>query len=121
MLNKYPNGTFMLKFLKISEYLLPTLHINLWLIVYDFKGKDFHQEFSNIGQIRSLIPAEVNMMALNATANYTTRMLIIESLEMHSCYEIIHLPNNPNIHYSVLEKPASHMEMLQPLNGLCKD
>ena len=49
-------------------------------------------------------------------------MLIIESLEMHSCYEIIHLPNNPNIHYSVLEKPASHMEMLQPLiDGLCKD
>ena len=62
------------------------------------------------------------MMALTATANCTTRALIIDSLEMHGCHEIIHLPNNPNIHYSVMNKPESHMEMLLPLiDGLCQD
>ena len=40
---------------------------------------------------------------------------------MHSCHEIIHLPNNLDLYYSVMEKP-SHMEMLQPLiDRLCKD
>ena len=69
-----------------------------------------------------MILVKVNMMARTATANHLTRVTIIESLEMYSCHEIIHLPNNPNLHYSVLEKPASYMEMLQPLiDGLLKN
>jgi len=51
------------------------------------------------------------MMALTATANYTTHMLNSEPLEMHSYHEIIHLPNNQNLHYSIMEKPTSDMEM----------
>jgi len=73
--------------------------------VFCFRGKDFRQDFANIGHIRSLIPVKIHMMVLTATANYSTRATIIESLEMYSCHKIIHLPNNPNLYYSVLEKP----------------
>lgn len=48
-----------------------------------FRGKDFRQEFSRIGEIRSLVPKDVNLMALTATANLTTRTIVITSLDMH--------------------------------------
>jgi len=61
-------------------------------------------------------------MALTATANRSTRHLIINSLEMIRCHEIIHLPNNPYIYYCVLEKPDCCIDMLQPLiDDLCSN
>ena len=39
-------------------------------------------------------------MALTATANLTTRTIVIESLDMRGCHVISRLPNKPNVSYS---------------------
>ena len=85
-----------------------------------FRGKDFRQEFSRIGEIRSLVPKDVNLMALTATANLATRTVVITSLDMHGCHVISRLPNKPNICYSVMTKSDNHVDVLQPLiDELC--
>lgn len=66
------------------------------------RGKEFRREFSGIGEIRSLVPKDVNLMALTATANLTTGAIVIESLDMQGCHAIS-LPNKPNIFYSVMD------------------
>ena len=84
-----------------------------------FQG-EFHQEFSRISEIRSLVPKDVNLMALTATANLTTRTIVIESLDMRGCHVISQLPNKPNMSYSVVMKSDNHLDLLQPLiDDLC--
>lgn len=59
-------------------------------------------------------------MALTATANLTTRTIVIESLDMRGCHVISQLPNKPNISYSVVTKSDNHLDLLQPLiDDLC--
>lgn len=45
-------------------------------------GDKFRPSFSKVGELRSLIPASVNMMALTATATMETYHIIIDSLCM---------------------------------------
>ena len=95
---------------------MPNSYITCGTILNIFcRGKEFRREFSKIGEIRSLIPKEVNLMALTATANLTTRSIVIESLDMQGCHVISRLPNKPNIFYSVMIKPDNYLDMLQTL------
>jgi superfamily II DNA helicase RecQ len=50
---------------------------NIFILVIYCRGEYFRREFSNLGQVRSLIPSTVNVMALTATATKTTRDKII--------------------------------------------
>ena len=72
--------------------------------VYNYRGVNFRQEFSNIGEIRSLLPRRTNIMALTATANVTTQQKIIKSLEMKEVIRICKMPNVPNLFLSVVRK-----------------
>lgn len=91
-------------------------------LLYTCRGKEFRQEFSRIGEIRSLVPKNVNIMALTATANLTTRAIVIESLDMQGCHVISRLPDKPNIFYSVMMKPDNYLDMLQSLiDDLCRN
>jgi hypothetical protein len=63
--------------------------------------KDFIENFSRISEIRSLVPKDVNIMALSATANLITRTIVIESLDMCEDHVISQPPNKPSISYSV--------------------
>ena len=38
-----------------------------------FRGDCFRREFSRLGELRSVIPENVNVMALTATATVSTR------------------------------------------------
>ena len=47
-----------------------------------FRGDCFRREFSRLGELRSVIPENVNVMALTATATVSTRREIIKILDM---------------------------------------
>ena len=50
------------------------------------RGKTFRTDFSQISEIRSLLPKWTNIMALTATANLATQKMVIQSLEMNGYY-----------------------------------
>ena len=59
---------------------------NLFLCI---KGAFFRKEFSRLGEVRSLIPPHVHMIALTVTATFSTRNKVITTLRMVDPY--IHL------------------------------
>ena len=75
------------------------------------QGREFRTDFSRLAEIRSLIPRNCNFMALTATANLSTRKVVIKSLEMHKCYVLVRNPNKVNIRYAVEEKPGELMSL----------
>ena len=61
----------------------------------------FHCEYSQLGDIRSVIPDEVHVIALTATATIETRSIIIRSLNMVKPLVVSLHPGKSNISYSV--------------------
>ena len=82
--------------------------------VHFFRGKEFRTDFARIGEIRSLLPQNTNLMALTATANVETRKCVIKNLEMQSCYVLTKNPNMLNIRYGVSIKPSDPVSIVQP-------
>ena len=83
-----------------------------------YRGDTFRKEFSNIDEARSIIPRNVNLMALTATATRSTREAIQKSLCMTNCCVISKLPNKLNIKYSIKTKPEDPADILM---GIVKD
>lgn len=72
-----------------------------------YRGEKFRTEFSHLDEVRSIIPKNVNVMALTATATRSTRKMIIKSLCMQSP-EVIYIPPvKGNIIYDVIDKPKN--------------
>ncbi len=61
-------------------------------------------EFSHLGEIRSIIPEEINVMALTAMAILSTRKFIIRNLSMTNPTVAYTPPVKYNIAYYVMEK-----------------
>ena len=80
-----------------------------------YRGATFRHEFSNISEVRSIIPKSVNCMALTATATVAARREIIANLCMQDCYEVVRSPNKLNIKYSVELKPEDALTAFLPL------
>lgn len=76
----------------------------------DRRGIEFRTEFSNLGQVRSLIPEKVCCMALTATATNQSRREIRRILGMYNPVIVSESPNKPNMKYIVvnglLKKPS---------------
>ena len=68
-----------------------------------YRGDSFRTEFSNLGEVSSILP-KVNTMALTATATKETRKVICRSLGMKNPVIISKSPNKPNIFYKVIGK-----------------
>lgn len=75
------------------------------ILVY-YRGSSFRPEFSRLGEIRSIIPENVNVMALTATATKTTRTSIIKILDMQTPTVVSVHPCKDNIMYYVREKSS---------------
>ncbi len=60
------------------------------------RGDSFRCEYSYLGDIRSIIPEDVHVMALTATATNSTRQAIIESLSMDKPVIVSIPPVNDN-------------------------
>ena len=65
-------------------------------------GETFRKEFLAIGEVRSLVPSHVNMMALMATATKTTQRAVCKLLGMVQPKTISLSPNRTNIKYFVI-------------------
>ena len=72
-------------------------------------------EFARLGEVRSLIPSHVNVMALTATATKATRKAVVKRLSMKSPEIISITPDKPNVLYIVKDKPESIDEAMLPI------
>ena len=72
-------------------------------------------EFSNLGEIRSIIPENVHVMALTATATLSTQKIIMKSLSMESPAIIYIPPVRNNVMYYVANKPRGIDGAFRPI------
>ena len=91
-------------------------HIHtVYLHVISFhRGNDFRREFSRLGELRSILPSSVNILAMTATATASLRRSVIKTLGMRNTLIVSENINKKNIIYSVLnfeslETSFSHM------------
>ena len=84
-------------------------------MIYIHRGDEFRKEFSKLGEIRSLLPDNIRIMALTATASQTTRKVVCRMLGMVDPAYIIKSPDKPNIFFNVFTKPATIAEAFDPL------
>lgn len=54
------------------------------LINFLFRGDKFHLSYAPLGDIRSLLPSDVNIMALTATSTHATFMTVYQRLSMNN-------------------------------------
>ena len=66
-----------------------------------FRGDTFREDFSDLGDIRSIVPDGVHVMALTATASLSTRRGVIRSLCMQKPSIIYLAPVKHNAVYFV--------------------
>ena len=67
-------------------------------------GSKFRTTFSEIGALRSLIPSQVKILALTATATTKTFSIVSKTLSMQAPNLITLPPQRGNIHYEVVGK-----------------
>lgn len=67
-------------------------------------GEKFRRSFSKLGELRSLIPSGVNIMALTATATTTTFEIVKEKLSLSNPVLVSTSPFRNNIAYRVAPK-----------------
>ena len=73
----------------------------------NFSGDDFRTEFAHL-EVRSRLPASVNMMALTATAPQSLQQKVVKRLGMVDPIVISTTPDKPNIIYVVV--PCKSLE-----------
>ena len=66
-------------------------------IAYVCRGDDFRVEFFHLGEVRSLIPRKVNIMALTATATRTLRSGVCHVLGMKDPHIVTVSPDKSNV------------------------
>ena len=82
---------------------------------FDFqRGDFFRREFSHLGEVQSLIPYHVRMMAMTATATAATRRRITTILGMEDPAVIASSPDKTSMCYWVKEGETVH-DFVMPL------
>ena len=66
-----------------------------------YRGDDFRVSFSKIGELRSLIPDEVSVMALTATATSDTLKVVTDRLSLKNPVVIGSTPDQVNLKFFV--------------------
>lgn len=82
--------------------------------MHTYRGDVFRPEFGKLGEIRSIFPENVHLMALTATATNSTRAAVIKTLDMQSPTIVSVYPDKKNILYYVAEK-SSISESFAPI------
>ena len=79
-------------------------------------GETFREDFRRLGELRSIFPSTIKVMAVTATATSSTRKDIIKTLCMVD-EKLIYLPptKTKNICYFVATKPDKQSEILIPI------
>ena len=71
------------------------------LYLYLYRGDEFRNKFSRLGEVRSILPSNVNVLALTATAPRGMRIDIQKAPGMADPLVITSSPDKPNIILSV--------------------
>ena len=72
--------------------------------MYNFylrRGEEFRKEYSRLGEVRSILPHNVHVMALTATATRTLRRDVCDVLGMENPVLVSASPDKDNIKYVV--------------------
>ena len=72
-------------------------------------GDQFRRAFARIGDLRSLIPKTVNVLALTATATTETLSVVVERLSMHNVIIVAMPPSRDNIMYKIKPRDSSNV------------
>ena len=90
-----------------SWYVIKTfLHHFIFTV---FRGDSFRKAYAHLGDIRSLLPSGVNVMALTATATSDTYKIVCQRLSLMDPVIIGCPPNQQNIMYEV--QPLVDMDL----------
>lgn len=73
-----------------------------FLLVHTYRGDDFRTEYARLNEIRSILPHNVNVMALTATATKALREEVSQMLAMKNPVIVSVSPDKVNIKYSVI-------------------
>ena len=79
------------------------------------RGETFREDFRRLGELRSIFPSTIKVMALTATATSSTGKDIIKTLCMVDEKLIYLPPTKTNICYFVATKPDKQSEILIPI------
>ena len=74
--------------------------------MWSYRGDEFRKTFAELGSIRSLLPSNVNVLALTATATRETLKCVISRISMKNPVIIGLPPDRPNIKLSVYPCPT---------------
>ena len=85
-----------------------------------YRGDKFRCEFARLGEVRSLIPQTVKIMALTATATLCTRKEIYKRLSKTPVL-VYRPPAKCNIAYTVHSKPSIESSVMPVCNKLLKE
>ncbi len=88
----------------------------MYIMLSFYRGNSFRREFSDLGEIRSIVSENVRLMALTATATLSTRKFILKSLCMQNPAIVYIPPVKNNIKYLVSDKPKEGIQAaFQPI------
>ena len=92
-------------------------HITNFFFLFLCRGASFREEFAHLSEVRSIVPKDVNLIALTATASLITKKVILKSLCMDTekTFILTKVPNKLNICYRVTTKPDEKKDMLMPV------
>ncbi len=86
-----------------------------------YRGDSFRVEFAQLGEVRSLIPDRVHILALTPTASKNTRKAVIKRLNVKHPVVLPITPDKPNIVYAVVDKTSMDDAVLPIARQLKKD
>ena len=70
------------------------------------RGDTFHQAFARIGELRSIIPDDVHIIALTATATMETFQVVKSRLSLIDPVMVAISPDRSNLKLSVVPLPT---------------
>ena len=81
---------------------------------FGFRGDEYRPEFSLLGEIRSAMPKDINVIALTATATTLLQKTVIQKVGMINPVIVEVSPEKSNLYFNVVEFQSVEIS-LQPL------
>lgn len=95
----------------IDGYIRPTVALchfacalTMCVVISLIRGKVFRQDYDRLGELRSILPSPIPVMALTATASCSVYETAVAVLGMHNPVLISAAPNRSNLHFHVIGK-----------------
>ena len=79
--------------------------MSLIFLLVSSRGDEFRIAYAHLGELRSVIPSHVNVLALTATATVDTLRAVETRLNLQNPALIALPPDRPNIFYTVFKQP----------------